>query len=114
MILTGAAFMDSEAAFSKYWGPEAEPGRALVDELFNCEDILINFVVANSSRSRSVEYIRPAWVIDMSKLSSSAISRNTGTHYQKRTRCLLQFSQLFGGLPLRRWEFGIRHDGWDS
>lgn len=114
MILTGAAFVDSESAFSKYWSLEAEQGRALVDELFNCEDILLNFILANSTRARTVEYIHPTWAIDTSKFSSSAISRDTNVHYSKRTNCLFRFSQLFGGLPLRKWEFGTRHDGWDS
>eukprot|EP00250_Pteridium_aquilinum_P002465 c12685_g2_i1 orf=769-3075(+) len=114
MILTGAAFVDSETAFPKYWSREAEQGRALVDELFNCEDILLNFILANSTKTRTVEYIHPAWAIDTSKFSSSAISRDTAMHYSKRTNCLLRFSQLFSSLPLRRWEFGARHDGWDS
>lgn len=113
MILTGAAFLDSEVAFSKYWSQEAKQGRALVDELFNCEDILLNFILANSSMLRTVEYIHPAWAVDTSKLSSSAISRDTKVHYMKRTNCLLRFSELYGGLPLRKQEFGSRGDGWD-
>lgn len=113
MILTGAAFLDSEMAFSKYWSQEADQGRELVDELFNCEDILLNFILANSTASRTAEYIHPAWAVDTSKLSSSAISRDTEAHYRKRTNCLLKFSELYGGLPSRKWEFGSRGDGWD-
>jgi hypothetical protein len=114
MILTGAAFVDSEVAFSRYWSKEMDTGRALVDELFNCEDILMNFILANATSGRAVEYVHPAWAIDTSKLSSSAISRDTQGHYNKRTQCLLRFSQLYGGVPLKKWEFNSRNDGWDS
>ncbi|KAJ7268242.1 hypothetical protein O6H91_Y399300 [Diphasiastrum complanatum] len=113
MILTGAAFVDSQVAFHKYWSAENEQGRALVDELFNCEDILLNFILSNSTSSRTVEYVHPSWAIDMSKFSSSAISRDTKTHYSKRTNCLLNFSGLYGGLPLKKWGFKTRIDGWD-
>lgn len=113
MILTGAAFMDSDTAFSKYWSKESEPGRAMVDKLFNCEDILMNFILANGTSDRAVEYVHPAWALDTSKLSSSAISRDTQGHYNKRTNCLLRFSELYGGVPLKKWEFNSRKDGWD-
>lgn len=113
MILTGAAFVDSEKAFLKYWSQEAKQGRSLVDELFNCEDILFNYMIANSTADRAVEYIHPAWAIDTSKLSGSAISRNTNIHYMKRSNCLNKFAELYGCLPLKTWEFGMRADGWD-
>ncbi|MCO5556846.1 hypothetical protein L7F22_010400 [Adiantum nelumboides] len=113
MILTGAAFIDGELAFPKYWSQEADQGRALVDELFNCEDILLNFIMANGTTARTVEYIHPAWAIDTSKLSSSAISRDTKVHYMKRTNCLRKFSELYRGLSLKKWEFGSRADFWD-
>ncbi|MQL74797.1 hypothetical protein Taro_007169 [Colocasia esculenta] len=112
VILTGAAFMDSEAAFKKFWSEEARHGRALVDELRNCEDVLMNFLFANASSERTVEYVHPAWAIDTSKLSTSAISRNTQVHYDIRSNCLANFSAIYGPLP-QKWEFGSRDDRWD-
>jgi hypothetical protein len=117
MILTGAAFMDNELAFAKYWSPDpaTSQARAVVDELFNCEDILMNFVLANqSSLTRAVEYVHPAWAIDTSKLTSSAISRDTQGHYDKRTNCLAQFQEIFHGIPVKKWAFLSRKDGWDN
>lgn len=114
MILTGAAFMDNEVAFSKYWSEDAAKGRAVVDELFNCEDILMNFVLANQTSERALEYVHPAWAVDTSKFSSSAISRDTQGHYAKRTECLSRFSEHFNGMPLKRWDFLSRQDGWDN
>nr|XP_010925017.1 glucosamine inositolphosphorylceramide transferase 1 [Elaeis guineensis] len=112
VILTGAAFMDSEYAFKKYWSEEAREGRDFVDKSFNCEDLLLNFLYANASSKRTVEYVHPAWAIDTSKLSTAAISRNTQMHYKIRTNCLSKFSKIYG-LPQQKWEFGINRNGWD-
>ncbi|CAM0954245.1 unnamed protein product [Alopecurus aequalis] len=118
LILTGAAFMDSAFAFSRYWSEEAREGREYVHKNFNCEDLLMNFMYANASAStrtgaRTVEYVHPAWAIDTSKFSSVAISRDTQKHYDVRTSCLAKFASLYGPLP-QRWEFGKRQDGWDK
>ncbi|PKI68571.1 glucosamine inositolphosphorylceramide transferase 1 [Punica granatum] len=114
MILTGAAFMDLRLAFQRYWSAEAKAGRELVDEFFNCEDVLLNYLYANASSSlRTVEYVRPAWAIDTSKFSGAAISRNTQVHYGIRSKCLVRFSEMYGGLGGRKWEFNGRKDGWD-
>ncbi|XP_058109283.1 glucosamine inositolphosphorylceramide transferase 1 [Magnolia sinica] len=113
MILTGAAFVDSQVAFKRYWSKEAEEGREVVDKYFNCEDVLLNFLYANASSSRTVEYVRPAWAIDTSKFSGAAISRNTKVHYRVRTDCLVKFSEMYGNLAARKWEFDDRKDGWD-
>ncbi|KAL1201451.1 Glucosamine inositolphosphorylceramide transferase 1 [Cardamine amara subsp. amara] len=114
MILTGAAFMDVRFAFDMYQSDKAKLGREFVDEQFNCEDVLLNFLYANASGSgKAVEYVRPSLAIDTSKVSGVAISGNTNQHYKKRSKCLRRFSELYGSLSDRRWEFGGRKDGWD-
>ncbi|KFK24896.1 hypothetical protein AALP_AA8G038800 [Arabis alpina] len=114
MILTGAAFMDAGLAFGVYQSDKAKIGREFVDKQFNCEDVLLNFLYANASGSgKAVEYVRPSLAIDTSKFSGVAISGNTNQHYKKRSECLRRFSDLYGRLSDRRWEFGGRKDGWD-
>ncbi|XP_065870295.1 glucosamine inositolphosphorylceramide transferase 1 [Euphorbia lathyris] len=113
MILTGAAFIDSKLAFERYWSKEAEAGRDLVDKYFNCEDVLLNYLYANASSSKAVEYVRPTWAIDTSKFSGAAISRNTQVHYKIRSNCLQKFSKMYGSLGERKSEFDRRKDGWD-
>ncbi|XP_062214953.1 glucosamine inositolphosphorylceramide transferase 1-like [Phragmites australis] len=112
IILTGAAFMDYGLAFKRYWSKEAEIGRQIVDTLFNCEDVLLNFLFANASSTSTVEYVKPAWAIDMSKFSGVAISRNTQAHYLVRSKCLAKFSEIYGNLTAKRL-FNSRGDGWD-
>ncbi|XVE75493.1 hypothetical protein DITRI_Ditri12bG0097900 [Diplodiscus trichospermus] len=113
MILTGAAFIDGQLAFKRYWSEQAKAGREVVDKYFNCEDVLLNFLYANASSSKTVEYVRPAWAIDTSKFSGAAISRNTNVHYKIRSDCLTKFTNMYGSLTGRRWEFDARKDGWD-
>ncbi|KAK4435888.1 Glucosamine inositolphosphorylceramide transferase 1 [Sesamum alatum] len=113
MILTGAAFLDARVAFERYWSPEAEAGRALVDSYFNCEDVLMNYLYANASSSSVVEYVKPAWAVDTSKFSGVAISRNTQAHYGVRSNCLKKFAGMYGSLTHRKAEFSRRKDGWD-
>ncbi|GMH10220.1 hypothetical protein Nepgr_012061 [Nepenthes gracilis] len=114
MILTGAAFIDGRVAFNRYWSEEARRGRMMVDEYFNCEDILLNYLYANASSSPIVEYVRPAWAIDTSKFSSVAISRDTDIHYWIRSECLSKFSEAYGSFSNRKSEFNRRKDGWDT
>ncbi|ERN01297.1 glycosyltransferase family protein 64 protein C5 [Amborella trichopoda] len=114
MILTGAAFMDGRLTFERYWSERARKGREVVDKYFNCEDVLLNFLFANASSGQQVvEYVRPAWAIDTSKLSGAAISKDTRAHYRIRTDCLLKFSEMYGSLVNHRWNFDGRKDGWD-
>ncbi|KAJ6892542.1 hypothetical protein NC651_025672 [Populus alba x Populus x berolinensis] len=113
MILTGAAFIDRTLAFERYWSSEAKAGRELVDSYFNCEDVLLNYLYANASSSQTVEYVRPTWVIDTSKFTGVAISKNTNVHYKIRSNCLLKFSEIYGSIAGRKWEFNGRKDGWD-
>ncbi|KAF5765586.1 putative hexosyltransferase [Helianthus annuus] len=114
MILTGAAFMDNRVAFGRYWSEEAKAGREVVDAVFNCEDVLMNFLYANATSSRTtVEYVKPTWAIDTSKLSRVAISENTQAHYRVRSYCLEKFTALYGGISDEKVEFRRRRDGWD-
>ncbi|XP_054813956.1 glucosamine inositolphosphorylceramide transferase 1 [Prosopis cineraria] len=113
MILTGAAFIDSQVAFKKYWSEQAKEGREMVDKSFNCEDVLMNYLYANASSSRTVDYVKPAWAIDTSKFSGAAISGNTKVHYHLRTECLVKFTEMYGTLAGRKWGFDSRKDGWD-
>ncbi|EPS72158.1 hypothetical protein M569_02599, partial [Genlisea aurea] len=116
VILTGAAFMDAAAAFGRYGSDVAAEGRAWVEANFNCEDVLMNFLYANATAAAAesaVEYVRPSLALETSKLSGVAISKDTQTHYDVRSKCIAKFSEIYGGLSHRKSEFGRRKDGWD-
>ncbi len=77
-VLTGAAFMDASYAFDAYWAPEVAPAREFVDQVFNGEDLLMNFVLANRTGPGefAAEFVRPTRRVDISKLSGVGISHN--------------------------------------
>lgn len=50
-LFTGAVFMDAEKWFKEYWSVGNVKGRSVVDSIFSCEDILMNFIISNASSS---------------------------------------------------------------
>lgn len=66
-VLTGAAFLDTWTALPAYWAPAVAPARQAVDRVFNGEDLLMNFVLANASAGApggaagndAIEFMRP-------------------------------------------------------
>ncbi|KAL4525777.1 hypothetical protein Ndes2437A_g04212 [Nannochloris sp. 'desiccata'] len=116
LILTGAAFIDSRDAFAAYWSDSKpmQEARKLVDSLHNCDDILMNFVVANSTVTRigkkgkkqgSVLFVRPLRRLDVSWLSGVGLSHSVDHFLDDAEQCLVEFEKLFGRWPLRGEEF---------
>lgn len=67
MVLTGSAFIDAHRYFPLYNSGSNAERRSLVDKLFDCDDILMNFIAAqHNPRRPHVEFIRPAMRIDLS------------------------------------------------
>eukprot|EP00887_Chlorella_sp_A99_P007508 scaffold2.g7508.t1 len=55
-VLTGAAFIDTWTAFPAYWADPVATSRAEVDRVFNGEDLLMNFALAEQlTRNASQE-----------------------------------------------------------
>ena len=108
LILTGAAFIDSRTAFQQYWADEVAGGRALVDSLQNCDDILMNFVVANHTNSTKfapVYFVRPSRRVDVSWWSGVGLSHAVEHFRADAEQCLGEFGRLFGRWPLKAEQF---------
>jgi hypothetical protein len=116
IILTGAAFIDSRIAFGAFWSDSKpmQQARALVDQVFNCDDILMNFVVSNMTVQRvgkkgkkqgSVLFVRPSRRLDVSFLSGVGLSHRVDHFLDDAENCLKEFEKLFGRWPLRAEEF---------
>ncbi|KAL6767949.1 hypothetical protein ACKKBF_B37215 [Auxenochlorella protothecoides x Auxenochlorella symbiontica] len=116
VILTGAAFLDSATAFPAYWADAVAPARATVDRLFNGEDVLMNFVLANRTAAlqrgasnaapvRYISFLRPKRRVDISKLSPVGISHNFAKFLDATQTYLRTFQEVFGTNPLVLQEF---------
>lgn len=102
LILTGAAFIDHTTYFRKYWSKKYATLRDLVDRKKNCDDILMNFVVASSHRETKpvVQYMRPERLIDLSHTTGVGISHDEKDFIRKAEACLKEFEKVFGD-PLK-------------
>lgn len=112
-ILTGAAFLDATTAFPLYWADSVAPARSVVDDVFNGEDLLMNFVLANKTASIErlevsegkrdlppVKFFRPSRRVDLSKLSAVGISHDMTRFQVAAERYLAAFADVFEGNPL--------------
>ncbi|KAK9861813.1 hypothetical protein WJX84_006539 [Apatococcus fuscideae] len=111
IILAGGTFVD-KAYYNDYWSPQHAEAREMVDELTNCEDLLLNFVVANATRSagdKSVLYVRPRVRIHAWRLSGVGISSQYRPFARDRSTCMLKFEELFGGNVLQTTRFDQRN-----
>jgi hypothetical protein len=98
MVLTNLAF--SHIAFMDYYSsedPVATRIRGYVDEHFNCEDIAMNFVHSYLTRTGPLLVTGNDRYVNYEP--REGISRKPG-HLAARSRCLNDFADFFGCMPL--------------
>ncbi|KAG1653612.1 hypothetical protein FOA52_011349 [Chlamydomonas sp. UWO 241] len=101
VVLSGAAFMDSQRVFADYFSDMNADGRAYVDRVFNCDDLLMNYVLAATMHGQQWgEYVRPSMRLDVGKLTSKRLS--TGNFGPVRHACTRAFATMFGNPLLNR------------
>uniref|UniRef100_A0A914CGB0 Glycosyl transferase 64 domain-containing protein n=1 Tax=Acrobeloides nanus TaxID=290746 RepID=A0A914CGB0_9BILA len=101
MVLTSAAFIHRSYLYAyTYLMPEAI--RTKIDELINCEDIAVNFLVSHLTRKPPIK----ATPIRNSVGSKAAGGLSTrGSHYTKRAECIKFFTEVYGYNPLISSQF---------
>ncbi|XP_076297502.1 exostosin glycosyltransferase sotv isoform X2 [Lasioglossum baleicum] len=103
MVLTGAAF------HHKYWSymyTTAMPGdiKEWVDEHMNCEDIAMNFLVANITGKPPIK-VTPKKKFRCPECTNTEMLSADLTHMVERTQCINRFSSIYGSMPLESAEF---------
>ncbi|KNC76191.1 hypothetical protein SARC_11299 [Sphaeroforma arctica JP610] len=96
IVLIGASFFNRRY-LKIYHGDDMQPMRDYVDSVFNCDDILMNFIVATHSGLPPVQV--SAEVVSFMDVSTKGLSEQ-GDWYKKRNGCLVDLSKLFGRNPL--------------
>lgn len=114
LVLTNLAF--THIGFLDYYhsdDPTITKIRASVDEKFNCEDIALNFVSSILTGAGPLLVRGQDQYVNVNP--SVGISQAKG-HEDMRSRCLNEFADAFGCMPLRdeeaRIEWGHRHNVW--
>ncbi|CAH1373650.1 hypothetical protein MTP99_015021 [Tenebrio molitor] len=103
MVLTGAAFLH------KYWSflyTTAMPAnvRDWVDEHMNCEDIAMNFLVANTTNKPPIKVTPRKKFKCPECVNNEMLSADLG-HMIERSQCVDRFAKAFGRMPLKSVEF---------
>ncbi len=93
-MLAGAAFI-SRANLQIFWSEKFKPGRNLVEEVWNCEDLLMNAVAVQPPI-----FICPDEEYQIIGMPG-AVSLKRG-HLTQRSECLNSFRDWFGDAWLRR------------
>ncbi|KAK9097691.1 hypothetical protein Syun_024736 [Stephania yunnanensis] len=114
IVLTKFMIMNTDYLY-KYSCEGAESmakARALVDEMVNCEDILMNFVAAEESRSGPVlaeaRRLRDRGDArnedgdgpDGGGVRKAGLSSRRGEHRKRRGDCIREFHRVLGRMPL--------------
>ncbi|KAK7068662.1 Exostosin-2 [Halocaridina rubra] len=102
MVLTGVAF------YHKYWSyvyTTQLPGniKEWVDTNMNCEDIAMNFLVANLTGKAPIK-VTPRKKFKCGECTSGDLSANEA-HMVERSQCVTHFTNVFGTMPLKTVEF---------
>ncbi|XP_056384001.1 exostosin-like 2 [Hyla sarda] len=100
MILIGAAFFHKD--YLRLFQELPRPIHDIIDQTQNCDDIAMNFLVANRTGTSSGVLVKP---IDMRNLEKDAGSGYTGMwhraeHLLQRSYCLNKFAAIYGKMPL--------------
>ncbi|KAK4049319.1 hypothetical protein OIV83_004256 [Microbotryomycetes sp. JL201] len=81
----------------------------IVDQRMNCEDILMNYVVANETRRGPI--VIDAWAAPIVSQNNAGLWSRPG-HMATRTNCIRRFNQIFGHNPLKYTTslFPVQHE----
>ncbi|CAD5119025.1 DgyrCDS7675 [Dimorphilus gyrociliatus] len=105
MVLTGASFYHKyySFAYTKYLPQKL---KLWIDENMNCEDIAMNFIIANLTGKAPLK-VGPRKKFKCSTAScinSDMLSADLA-HMVERSECITQFVHAFGRMPLKSVEF---------
>jgi len=115
IILTKAAILHHDF-FAQYWTQDAEHQavRDFVDKRRNCEDIAMQFLIANVTRLPPI-YVH-GHLGDLGALGGISTNQDVihAGHMQERSDCLNQLEKLYGKLPLVPSHIVVNHaeNGW--
>ncbi|KAJ0183484.1 hypothetical protein K1T71_001460 [Dendrolimus kikuchii] len=103
MVLTGAAFHHKIWSWYYTYKMPAEI-REWVDESFNCEDIAMNFLVANVTRKPPIK-VTPRKKFKCPECTNTEMLSADAGHMSQRSACINRFAKVYGNMALQPIEF---------
>ncbi|KAL7980491.1 hypothetical protein Chor_001645 [Crotalus horridus] len=108
MVLTAAAFYHRfyHSLFSNYLPAKL---RSFVDQIANCEDILMNFLVSAVTKLPPIKVTQKKHLRESppQQLLKSAPLSNSSLHFAQRQECINHFAAWFGYMPLVHSQFRL-------
>jgi len=103
MVLTGAAFHHK---YFSYLYTNTLPGniKAWVDDHMNCEDIAMNFLIANTTGKPPIK-VAPRQKFKCPECINQGMLSADMSHMVERSECINKFAQVYGMMPLKTVEF---------
>ncbi|XP_010263303.1 PREDICTED: glycosyltransferase family protein 64 C3 [Nelumbo nucifera] len=109
ILLTKFMMLNTDYLYRYSCGAHVKEMREVVDRMKNCEDILMNFVVADESGSgpvlvgaRKVRDWGDARNDDEGRgVRDVGLSSRRGEHRKRRGECIREFHRIMGRMPLR-------------
>lgn len=103
MVLTGAAFYHK---YYSYLYTTSMPGdiKEWVDDHMNCEDIAMNFLVANVTGKAPIK-VTPRKKFKCPECTNVEMLSADVIHMAERSECINKFAQIYGLMPLKTVEF---------
>lgn len=103
MVLTGAAFYHKHYSY-EYFERLPKAIRRWVDDRMNCEDIAMNFLVANLTGKAPIK-VAPRKKFKCPECARLDNLSNDLQHLAARSECVNEFARAFGTMPLQTVEF---------
>uniref|UniRef100_A0A0N5B9S9 Glyco_transf_64 domain-containing protein n=1 Tax=Strongyloides papillosus TaxID=174720 RepID=A0A0N5B9S9_STREA len=100
LILTGLTFIHRKY-LTKYTNEMSEELRNYVDKYMNCEDIVMNFLVAESSKKPNLFFNMKDLNILKSRTYSKGLS-DKNNHYKIRDKCVKHLIGVYGKNPMKK------------
>ncbi|KAJ2951256.1 hypothetical protein O0L34_g5657 [Tuta absoluta] len=103
MVLTGAAF--HHKIWSWYYTHKMPKEiKHWVDDNFNCEDIAMNFLVANITRKPPIK-VTPRKKFKCPECTNTEMLSADARHMSQRSACINHFTKVYGQMALKPIEF---------
>ncbi|MBN3307312.1 EXTL2 protein, partial [Amia calva] len=114
MVLVGAAFFHKK--YLQAFQNQPPEVHRLIDDTQNCDDIAVNFLVAQHTQKPAGVFVKP---VDFRNLEKDAASGYQGMwhrahHLLQRSYCLNRLAQIYGQMPLRYTNIMISQFGFPS
>lgn len=103
MVLTGAAFHHKYWSYA-YTNQMPVEIKEWVDDHMNCEDIAMNFLVANFTRKPPIK-VAPRKKFKCPECTNTEMLSADINHMMERSACIDRFAKVYGVMPLKTVEF---------